>query len=101
LDSWIVVFGSGPFRDPVLEVQCKYYYSVGHSPRYYWNSDSYEISEALLPFLEVVMKGSDAWSSNETIFKAVEIQEGHIQNPNILTFQKWAKKYPHVFVLTA
>ncbi len=89
------------FKEPMLEVQGKYYYSVDHSPSYYWNSASYEISEALLPFLEVVMKGSDAWSSNETILKAVEIQEGHIQNPNILTFQKRAEQYPHVFVLNA
>jgi N5-(carboxyethyl)ornithine synthase len=89
------------FKDPMFEVQGKYYYSVDHSPSYYWNSASFEISEALLPFLEVVMKGSDAWSSNETILKALEIQEGHIQNPNILTFQKRTKQYPHVFALNA
>ena len=89
------------FKDPMFEVQGKYYYSVDHSPSYYWNSASFEISEALLPFLEVVMKGSDVWSSNETILKAVEIQEGHIQNPNILTFQKRTKQYPHVFALNA
>ena len=86
------------FKDPMFEVQGKYYYSVDHSPSYYWNSASFEISEALLPFLEVVMKGPDEWTKNETIFKAIEINEGHIQNPNILTFQKRVKEYPHVFV---
>jgi hypothetical protein len=38
-------------------------------------------------------------AANETIFKAVEIQKDHIQNPNILTFQKHTKQYSHVFVL--
>ena len=86
------------FKDPMFEAKGKYYYSVDHSPSYYWNSASFEISEALLPFLEVVMKGDEAWPTNETIFKAIEIKEGNIQNPNILTFQKRAKEYPHVFV---
>ena len=47
------------------------------------------------------MKGPDAWSLNQTISKAIEIRDGHIQNPNILTFQKRAEQYPHVFVLNA
>ena len=33
------------------------YYAVDHSPSYLWNSSSWEISEALLPFLETVMSG--------------------------------------------
>ncbi len=86
------------FKDPMFEVQGMYYYSVDHSPSYYWNSASFEISEALLPFLEVVMKGPEAWPKNETIFKAIEIKEGHIQNPNILSFQKRAKEFPHAFL---
>ncbi|PTM02124.1 MAG: alanine dehydrogenase [Bacteroidetes bacterium] len=89
------------FKEPMLEVQGKYYYSVDHSPSYYWNSASFEISEALLPFLETVMKGPDAWPANETISKAVEIKKGHIQNQNILTFQKRARQHPHLFVLNA
>ena len=28
------------------------YYAVDHSPSYLWNSATWEISEALLPFLE-------------------------------------------------
>ena len=86
------------FKDPIFEVDGKYYYSVDHSPSYYWNSASVEISEALLPFLPVVMKGPEAWAKNETIFKAIEIGEGVIQNQNILSFQKRAKKYPHVIL---
>ena len=37
------------------------YYAVDHSPSYLWNSSSWEISEALLPFLETVMSGPAAW----------------------------------------
>ena len=37
------------------------YYAVDHSPSYLWNSASWEISEALLPFLETVMTGPEAW----------------------------------------
>ena len=83
------------FKDPMFEVDGKYYYSVDHSPSYYWNSASVEISEALLPFIEVVMNGPKAWAENETISKAIEIREGVIQNKNILSFQNRAPEYPH------
>jgi N5-(carboxyethyl)ornithine synthase len=86
------------FSEPMFEVQGRYYYSVDHSPSYYWNSASFEISEALLPFLEVVMNGPDAWEANETIFKAIEIKGGVIQNPNILSFQNREADYPHALV---
>lgn len=86
------------FNDPIFEVRGRYYYSVDHSPSYYWNSASFEISEALLPFLEVLMNGPEAWAENETIYKAIEIREGVIQNPNILSFQHRAKEYPHTFL---
>jgi alanine dehydrogenase len=86
------------FKDPMFEIEGKYYYSVDHSPSYYWNSASVEISEALLPFIEIVMQGPDAWKKNETISKAVEIRKGVIQNPNILSFQKRAEEYPHEFL---
>ena len=85
------------FKFPMFEVLGRYYYSVDHSPSYYWNSASFEISEALLPFLEVVMQGPEAWAENETIYKAIEIKEGVVQNPNILTFQNRGENYPHVF----
>ena len=83
------------FEHPMFGVAGKYYYSVDHSPSFYWNSASWEISEALLPFLPIVMEGEKAWKKNETISKAIEIRDGVIQNPRILSFQNREKEFPH------
>ncbi len=82
----------------MFEVDGKYYYSVDHSPSYYWNSASVEISEAILPFIDVVMGGPDSWKANETISNAIEIREGVIQNKKILTFQNRSEEYPHLIL---
>ena len=85
------------FEHPMLEVAGKYYYAVDHSPSFYWNSASWEISEALLPFLPKVLGGPDIWKKNKTISKSIEILNGVIQNPKILSFQNREKEYPHKF----
>ncbi len=72
------------------------YYAVDHSPSYLWNSSSWEISEALLPFLETVISGPEAWDANETISRAIEIRDGTIRNPDVLQFQGRAAEYPHL-----
>ena len=71
------------------------YYGVDHSPSYLWNSASWEISEALLGFLPVIMGGPDAWAADETIRRAVEVREGVVVNPAILQFQARAADHPH------
>ena len=71
------------------------YYGVDHSPSYLWNSATWEISEALLPYLRTVLTGPAGWESNETIRRAIEIQDGVIQNPNVLSFQQRSPEYPH------
>lgn len=84
------------FADPTFVVGDNVlYYAVDHSPSYLWNSATWEISEALLPFLRTVMGGSDAWDANPTIRRAIEIRDGVIQNPAILSFQGRAPKHPH------
>ncbi|UPO76895.1 N(5)-(carboxyethyl)ornithine synthase [Arthrobacter sp. Helios] len=84
------------FADPMFEVGDHInYYAVDHSPSYLWNSSSWEISEALLPFLETVLSGPAAWEQNETIRKAIEIRGGVIQNQDVLQFQQRAAGYPH------
>ena len=83
------------FENPMFEVGGKYYYAVDHSPSYYWNSASWEISKALLPFLPEVMGGANAWDKNITILKSIEIRKGIIQNPKILSFQNREEEYPH------
>jgi alanine dehydrogenase len=72
-----------------------HYYAVDHSPSYLWNSSTWEISEALIPFLPVVMAGPGAWEQDETIRRAVEIRDGVIQKDKILSFQGRAAEYPH------
>ena len=84
------------FADPTFVVGDNVlYYAVDHSPSYLWNSATWEISEALLPFLRTVMGGSDAWDADPTIRRAIEIRDGVIQNPAILSFQGRAPKHPH------
>ncbi|MEO6999087.1 MAG: N(5)-(carboxyethyl)ornithine synthase [Terracoccus sp.] len=71
------------------------YYAVDHSPSYFWNSATWENSEALLPFLETVMGGHEAWDADPTIRHAIEIRDGVIRNPAILSFQHRSGDYPH------
>jgi len=72
-----------------------HYYAVDHSPSYLWNSATWEVSTALLPHLQTVLSGGAAWADSETIARAIEIRDGVIQNPNILSFQHRAADYPH------
>ena len=72
------------------------YYAVDHSPSYLWKSSSWEISEALLPFLETVITGPTAWTGNETISRAIEIRDGVVLNQDVLQFQQRQPEYPHI-----
>jgi alanine dehydrogenase len=71
------------------------YYAVDHSPSLLWDSATWEISEALLPFLRTVMDGPDSWERDDTVRRAVEIQDGHVLNPAVLSFQGRSATYPH------
>jgi hypothetical protein len=42
-----------------------------------------------------VLAGPDAWALNETVRRAIEIRDGVIQNPRILSFQRRSPEYPH------
>ncbi|KPK85137.1 MAG: hypothetical protein AMJ81_04080 [Phycisphaerae bacterium SM23_33] len=76
------------FDQPVRGVGQVSYYAVDHTPSYLWHSASWEISKALLPYLPVVMAGPEEWEKNQTIRRAIEIRDGVIQNPKILSFQR-------------
>ncbi|HVV14677.1 N(5)-(carboxyethyl)ornithine synthase [Amycolatopsis sp.] len=71
------------------------YYAVDHSPSYLWNSATWEISEALLPYLRPVLGGPAGWEGDQTLKRAIEIRDGVIRNPDILAFQHRAAEYPH------
>jgi Alanine dehydrogenase len=71
------------------------YYGVDHSPTYLWNSATWGISEALIPYLRTVMDGPSAWDGDRTIRMAIEIRAGVVQNPKIHSFQGRSADYPH------
>ncbi|RAV16964.1 alanine dehydrogenase [Mycolicibacterium sp. GF69] len=72
-----------------------HYYAVDHSPSYLWDSATWEVSEALLPHLNTLLAGPAAWRSSPIIHRAIEIHEGVVINPAILSFQHRADAYPH------
>jgi len=83
------------FADPMIRVGRVDYYGVDHSPSYLWNSASWEISEALLGFVPVVMAGPDGWAVDDTIRRAIEVRDGVVVNPAILEFQRRQSVHPH------
>ena len=84
------------FEEPVLRVGPGVrYYAVDHTPSYLWGAATWEISSALLPYLPRVMKGPGAWDDAPTLGRAVEIRDGVIRNPVILSFQDREAEYPH------
>ncbi|MBD8080042.1 N(5)-(carboxyethyl)ornithine synthase [Cellulosimicrobium arenosum] len=84
------------FDDPMFTVgRGVSYYAVDHSPSYLWNSATWEVSEAILPFLRTVLEGPGAWAQDLTISRAIEIHEGVVKNPSILSFQGREQPFPH------
>jgi alanine dehydrogenase len=84
------------FAEPVLEVGDHIgYYAVDHSPSLLWDSASWEISEALLPFLRTVMEGPASWDADATVRRAIPIRDGHVLDPAVLEFQGRAEQHPH------
>ncbi len=84
------------FGEPMFSVgDGVHYYGVDHSPSYLFDASTWEISEALIPYLGPVLDGPPAWADNETIRKAIEVRDGVVQNPKILSFQHRSPDYPH------
>jgi len=84
------------FDEPMFTVgQGVNYYAVDHSPSYLWKSATWEMSEAILPFLRTVVEGPSAWAKNLTISRAIEIQDGVVKDPRILNYQGREALYPH------
>ena len=70
-------------------------YAVDHSPSLLWNSATWEISGALSPPPAHRACEDRAWEADETIRRAIEIRDGVVQNPKILSFQGRAATFPH------
>ena len=86
------------FEDPMVKIGTVDYYAVDHTPTYLWESASRSVSEALIAHLPTVLSGQDAWQQNETIRRAIDIKDGVIQKPNILSFQSRQPYYPHALI---
>jgi alanine dehydrogenase len=87
------------FTNPVFQVGDRVtYYSVDHTPSYLWSAASSEVSTALMPYLGIVQAGPQAWEKEATIARAIDIQDGIVRNPNILSFQKRNAEYPYSFL---
>ncbi len=83
------------FNEPIIKIGTVDYYAVDHTPSYLWESASRSISAALIVYLQTVANGRKSWYQNETIRRAIVIDSGVIQAPEILSFQKRQSKYPH------
>ena len=84
------------FTAPIFElggeISC---YAVDHSPSLFWNSATWEISAALTPYLPTLLAGPEVWEAEETLRRAIEIRDGVILNPKIVSFQNRESEYPH------
>jgi hypothetical protein len=46
-------------------------------------------------YLETVLAGPAAWNATSTISRAIEIRDGAVLNPSILSFQHRHEAYPY------
>ncbi|MCB0876025.1 MAG: N(5)-(carboxyethyl)ornithine synthase [Solirubrobacterales bacterium] len=84
------------FDDPIFGLgDGRSCYAVDHSPSLFWNSATWEISRALSPYLTALLAGEGAREAEETLRRAIEIREGVVENPKILSFQGREEDYPH------
>ncbi len=87
------------FDEPMFDVGDRvHYYGVDHTPSYLWDSATWEISDAVRPFLRPVLEGPASWATDETLRRAIEIQDGRILNPAILEFQGRSHEHPYAAV---
>ena len=85
------------FKNPIIKFEAIDYYAVDHTPSYLWESATRSISAALIIYLPTVLAGRDHWQKNETIRRAINIDDGVVQNSSILSFQKREPNYPHAY----
>jgi alanine dehydrogenase len=84
------------FREPMFEVEGRIqHYGVDHSPSFLWRSATWEISESLVPHVAAVLDGPDGWKASNTLSRCVEIRDGVVVNPKILSFQHREATFPH------
>lgn len=75
------------FADPTFRIGPALYYGIDHTPSWLWRSASWEISEVVVAYLGRVLHGPDAWAEDATLRRAIEIQDGEILNPKIISYR--------------
>jgi len=83
------------FKEPMFKVGSIDYYAVDHTPSYLWESASRSISAALIVYLQIILEGPMSWQNNETIRRAIVIDQGKILQSQILSFQNRHHEFPH------
>jgi len=83
------------FKNPMFNIGGVDYYAVDHTPSYLWESASRSISAALIVHLPTVLAGPESWKQSETIRQAVNIEEGVVKKPDIISFQNRESFYPY------
>jgi len=86
------------FKNPMLHINNIDYYAVDHTPSYMWESASRSISAALIVYLKTILEGRESWIKNDTIQRAINIEDGVIVKKSVLTFQNREANYPHNFI---
>lgn len=86
------------FQNPMFAVNNADYYAVDHTPSYLWESASRSISGAMIVHLPSFAEGRVSWQSNQTIRRAINVDNGVIQKPDILSFQNRQAAYPHTVI---
>jgi N5-(carboxyethyl)ornithine synthase len=76
------------FANPMFRYETVDYYAVDHTPSYFWESATRSISAAMIVYLPTVLAGKAQWQKDETIRRAINIEDGIIKNTAILAFQK-------------
>ncbi len=83
------------FKNPIFKVGRVDYYAVDHTPSYLWESASRSISAALLVYVPTFAAGREHWQQNETLRRAINIDNGVVVKPAVLSFQNRHPDYPH------
>lgn len=88
------------FKNPMFKIGKVDYYAVDHTPSYLWESASRSISAALIVHLPSVLSGREGWQENETIRQAINIDQGKILKPAIISFQNRQEVFPYLPINT-
>ena len=83
------------FANPMFKHQNTDYYAVDHTPSYLWESATRSISAAMIVYLPTILAGPAQWQKDETIRRAINIEDGIIKNTAILAFQNRQPSPPY------